>query len=183
VAAVNGVATFSNLVVNSTGNYTITFSSPGVTSVTTTTFTAVPPFLSLKVGANATASAPQGTNYVVPVILDMSTGAGQNIAALSFDITFDATKFDYVSVANGTFGASGSYTVNTTNAATGTIRVAITDNAGFNSGTPTVFTVTLLPKSPIAATPITLTNVVAGDVTGADISNKVTPRNQTVTIP
>jgi len=182
VNAVNGVATFSNLVVNTTGTYTITFSSPGVTSATTTSFTAALPFLGLKVGAAATANAPVGTNYSVPVILDMTTGGGQDIASLSFDITFDPTKFSFVGSTNGTFGSSGSYTVNTTNAASGIVRVAITDNAGFNTGTPTVFTLTLLPTAP-SITPIQLTNIVAGDTVGTDISTKVTPRNQTVTIP
>ena len=186
VNAVNGIATFTNLAVNAAGTYTLTFGATGLTSTpASASFTILPPFIGLKVNASPTATVTNGSNISIPVIIDMSTAAGQNIASLQFDFNWDPTKFNFVSSTNGSFGASGSFTVNnTTNIATGTVNVAISDNNGFTTGTPTIITIVLQAKAQAAAgTPVAALNIVAGDVNANDISALVTPRTVTVTVP
>ncbi len=187
VNAVNGVATFTNLKVTGAGNYTITFGTPGLTSVTSASFTiAAPPAssIALNVGATATANAVIGTNIAIPITADMANAQGQNLASLTFNFTWDPTKFDFVGRTNGTFGSGASYTVNTANATTGSIAVSIFDNDGFDTGAPVILTVTLLPKASASNSQVNLNVTAAGDVNGATIANgKFVVRPLAVTTP
>ncbi|MES2179726.1 MAG: cohesin domain-containing protein [Gemmatimonadota bacterium] len=172
VNAVNGIATFTNLKVSAAGTYSITFSSGSLTSVTSAPFTVtINPAVSIavNVGASATASAAVGTNITIPVGIDMANGQGQNLASLTFKVTWDPTKFDYVSRTNGTFGTAGSFTVNTANTATGELAVSVFDNDGFSTGAPTILNVTLAPKVAVAGSTVTATVSAAGDVNGVSI--------------
>ena len=187
VNAVNGVATFTNLVVTGAGSYTITFSAASLTPTTSASITITPPpaaSINLNVGATATANGVQGANLAIPIIADMSNAQGQVLASLSFNVTWDATKFDFVSTANGTFGTSGSYFVNPANQASGSIAVSVFDNNGFSTGTPTILTVTLRPKLTASGTPVTLVVTAAGDDIGNTIPNsKFIVRPLAVTTP
>ena len=187
VNAVNGVATFTNLVVTGAGTYTITFTASGLTSATSGSVTITPPppaDIKLNVGATSTATGANGTNMAIPVIADMSNAQGQNLSSLTFTVSWDATKFNFVSVTNGAFGASPSYTTNPANSVNGSIIVSVFDNTGFSTGSPTIYTVTLQPKATATSTPVSLSVSAAGDDIGNAIPNsKFTIRPLAVTTP
>ena len=193
VNAVNGIATFTNLAVSAAGTYTLTFTAAGLASTpASTSFTIQTPFIGLNVGAAAAIAGTQSTNLAIPVILDMTPyatctpqpgSAGCVIGSLSFNFTWDATKMDFVSAANGSFGTSPAFTVNTAGSATGSISFSVFEANGVSAGTPTVITVTLKPKALSSSSTVTANTVVAGDDIGNDISGKVTLRATTVTVP
>ncbi len=172
VAAVNGVATFSNLIVFGAGTYTITFTSDALEAATSAGFTITPPppaTIGLVMGTAATVTGTVGTALDVPIVADMSNAQGQVLGALSLNITWDPTKFDFVSVTNGSFGTSPSYLVNTNNAIYGSIAVSMYAVTGFSTGIPTIYTVTLSPKSPSTTASVTSAVTAAGDDVGNSI--------------
>lgn len=189
VTAVNGVATFANLVVTGSGNYSLTFSSSALTAATSGAFTiTVPPAsqatIGFNVGASATANGANGTNLAIPILADMSNAQGQVLASLSFNFTWDPAKLDFVSTANGTFGASGNFFVNTANQSAGSISVSMFDNNGFSAGAPTIFTVALKPKASAISTVVSSVITAAGNDLGVPIPNsKFIVRNLAVTTP
>jgi hypothetical protein len=114
-------------------------------------------------------SGTVGTALDVPIVADMSNAQGQVLGALSLNITWDPTKFDFVSVTNGSFGTSPSYLVNTNNAIYGSIAVSMYAVTGFSTGIPTIYTVTLSPKSPSTTASVTSAVTAAGDDVGNSI--------------
>jgi hypothetical protein len=182
VNAVDGVATFTNLKITGADPSTLTFTSGALAPATTATFQVVPPTIGLKVGTSATANVPNGTQIAIPIIADMSLAGGQNLASLEFAISWDPAKFDFVSKSNGTFGTAGAYFVNTSQTAAGTVGVAVFDNDGFSSGSPTIFTVTLQARTP-GSSNVTVTSTAAGSDIGVSIFGMLTFRNLLATIP
>lgn len=181
VAAVNGVATFTNLVITGAGTYTIQFTATGLTSASSQSVTASAPFIALNVGSSATVAGARSVDLAIPITLDMSTAAGQNLATLQFDVTWDPTKFTFVSVTNGALGSSGPF-VNTANSATGSITVGFFDPVGINSGAPTLLTVTLKPN--IAGTGAVSARVtLSADANAGPLVAPVVARALTVTTP
>ena len=61
INAQKGIATFNNLMVSTAGNYTLTVSSPGLTSITSTVFTIGPP-VSTTNGTTILQSTPLSLN-------------------------------------------------------------------------------------------------------------------------
>jgi hypothetical protein len=187
VNAVNGVATFTNLKIGGgTPPYAVTlqFTSPGLTPVTSAAVTVAAPSIAVNVGAAATATGTIGTNLAVPVSVNMGNAAGQTLASLTFDVTWDPAKLTFVSKTDGSFGSSPSYTVNTASAATGVLRVSVFDTDGFSTGSPTIFTVTLVPAASAAGTVVSTLITAAGSDTGASIPGSTfVVRNLAVTIP
>jgi len=181
------VATFTNLVVTGPGTYTLNFLSSGLTSATSASFTVTSPppaGITLALGTAASVNGVNGTNLDIPIVSDMTNARGQNLASLTFNVTWDPTKFNFVSTTNGTFGQSGSFFVNTANATSGSITVSVFDNSGFSTGTPTIFTVTLLPKATATNTPVTAVVSAAGNDVGSTIPNTFfTIRPVAVTVP
>ncbi|CAN5389029.1 hypothetical protein BH09GEM1_BH09GEM1_38870 [soil metagenome] len=187
VAAVDGVATFTNLVVTGAGSYTITFSSGALTPTTSAAFTITPPppaSIGIVMGADAAVTGSVGSSLAVPIVADMSNAQGQVLASLSLNVTWDPAKFDFVSVTNGSFGSSPSYFVNTSNAIYGSLSVSMFDNTGFSTGAPTIYTVTLRPKSTATGTTVTSAVTAAGDDVGRSIPvGKFIIRSVSVTTP
>ena len=187
VSAVNGVATFSNLTVTGPGTYTLTFTSTALTSATSSSFTITPPpppSIGLTMGTAANVSGTVGTDIDVPIVADMSNAQGQTLGALSLNVTWDPTKFDFVSVTNGSFGTSPTYVTNTNDAIYGSVAVSIYALTGFTSGAPTIYTVTLRPKTAATTSAVSSTVTGAGDDSGHAISvGMFTVRPVSITTP
>jgi hypothetical protein len=123
VAAVNGIATFSNLVFTTAGSYTLTAGSSGLTSATSNSFTIT--------GGNGT-----------PTII-VTPNAGLAGQSLQVTITGQNTHFQQgvteanfgpgVAVGSGTAGRFGPITV--TSATTATAQLNISANAAFGART------------------------------------------------
>ncbi|MES2178081.1 MAG: Ig-like domain-containing protein [Gemmatimonadota bacterium] len=180
----NGVATFTNLGINGRGLIALQFAASGLTSVVSANIdVGAPPAVSIAVniGATPSTSGAIGTNMAIPIIIDMANAQGQNLASMTFDVTWDPTQFDYVSRTNGSFGEGPSYTVNTANTSTGRLAVSVFDNDGFSTGSPTILTVTLLPKASKSGS-VTTAITTAGSADGNSIAlSKFVIRPLTVT--
>jgi hypothetical protein len=186
VTAVNGVARFTNLRMNAGagGVTTLNFASTALSSATSAGFAVSAPAAAryaLNVGNATPASVQAGQNITIPIVLDLSSAAGGNVGAVAFSVSWDATKFGFVS---GTVnGASGFVTAdNTSNAvAGGTILVsALTTNGVIT--TRTLYTIVLTAKV-TAANSSTVVNAsvsAAGDGLGDNLT--IVPRNLTVII-
>jgi hypothetical protein len=183
VAAVNGVATFTNLRITGSGVHTLAFFSPGLTGATSGAFNVSAGgggTAALNVGAATPATVAAGADISIPIILDMSGSGGGDVASIQFGITWDPAKFDFVS---GTVnGASGfSLTPNTTNSATGSISVAGFAVTGVTT-TTTLYTVVLTAKPAAAGTSGTVTATVGAAADQLGVPVTVTPRNLVVNI-
>jgi RHS repeat-associated protein len=124
VAAVGGIATFSNLVFSTTGSYTLTAASSGLTSAT----------------SNAIIIASSGGT---PAIVLVSPGFGLRTQSIQVTITAQNTHFQQgvttanfgpgIAVGGGTSGSFGAVTV--TSATTATAQLTIAANAAFGPRT------------------------------------------------
>jgi hypothetical protein len=184
--AVNGVVTYTNLLITGCGNHTLAFSATGATGATSNVFSvgACVPDVKLNVGSTAAASVQAGQQITIPVTLDMATAFGENVASLQYVLNWDNTKFDFVSgAANAAAAAAGfSPTVNTTTAAAGSVSVAHFNASSSTTATLAMFDLVLQakPTGTTVATPVTATTIVAGNAGGGAVT--VTPRNLSVTI-
>ena len=182
VNAVNGIATFSGLTITGSGAHTLAFNATGVTGATSNSITvAGVADIRLNVGAAATASGTVGSNLSIPLNVDMTNRASENIAAINVTVSWDPTKFTYVGNSAGNWvdsnGDPASVTVNATQAANGTLQIT-----GFTTAaTTSSFTLRNLTLTPSAAGGATVSATVntAGNEAGGSIT--VTPRNLTVT--
>lgn len=127
-----------------------------------------PASIGLQAGGTPNATGTVGSDLSVPVIIDMGNAQGQNVASLSFDVSWDATRYDFVSAAGGRFGTSGSFFINSGNAGTGSIRASMFDANGFSAGRLAVLTIVLRPTSRGNGS-AALSNVIAGDASGQAI--------------
>ena len=149
--AINGVATFANLTLNTAGNgYTLTASATRLTSATSNTFSIIGPTITSFIPTNG------GTGTVVTITGTNFTGA----TAVTFG-GMDAASFTVASDTSITAtvgsGASGIITVSTPG---GTAN----SGASFTVNPPlTAVNVTVAPTSPqIVNTPITFTAMATG---------------------
>ncbi|HEY6854500.1 MAG TPA: dockerin type I domain-containing protein [Gemmatimonadales bacterium] len=77
--------------------------------------------------APATVLLAQGGRATVPLVANMTNAGGAQLGAYQLQITFDPAVLRYVGIAPGAFGAP---TINTANAATGTLTLAGANPAG-----------------------------------------------------
>lgn len=70
VAAVNGVATFANLIITGSGAHTLTFTAAGYTAVTSSSFTVTTPAVSITTQPSDTTSGAVMSNVVAKATLD-----------------------------------------------------------------------------------------------------------------
>jgi hypothetical protein len=183
IAAINGVATFTNLRITGTGPHSLTFSSPGLASATSSVFSvgSTAGSAALAVGTATPANVQAGQNISIPIVLDMSNAGAANVASIQFSVAWDPTRFDFVS---GTVNAGSGFTLtpNTNNAASnGTISVAGFAVTGVTA-TTTLYTIELTARVSAAGT---VSNINATVGTAADqngVTVVVTPRNLTVNI-
>jgi hypothetical protein len=125
-----------------------------------------------------------GANLSIPIVANMSNAQGQNLASLTFNVTWDKTKFDYISSANGSFGSSPLYAVNEGNVANGVLSVSILDTRGFSTGAPTILTLTLVPKASVTNSVVTAAVSAAGSDLGNAIPNAfIAIRSVAVSVP
>ena len=137
-AAVNGVATFNNLVVNAAGSYTLTATSGGITSATSSSFTISPASASKLVFTTQPANGSVGT-AIAPVVVKVQDAYGNLVTTSVAAITVASTPSGVsatVNAVNGVatfsslvFSAGGSYTLTATStglssAASGTFNIA-----------------------------------------------------------
>jgi hypothetical protein len=109
----------------------------------------------------------------------MGGAAGGNVAAITFRVDFDITRFQFVSATNGSFGT---VTANTSQAnSAGRIDVSVFAAQGTTT-TTTLYTITLqaLGTGSTVTSPVTGTVSAGGNEAGSSVT--ITPRNLTVTI-
>lgn len=184
VMAVNGVATFTNLRITGTGFHSLAFSSPGLTGAISAPFNVAAggggTTAGLDVGAATPANVQADTDIIIPIILDMSTAAGGNVASIQFSVTWDATKFDFVSGAvNG--GSGFTLTPNESNAPTGSVSVAGFAVTGVTA-TTTLYTITLHARAAAAGSSTAVTAAVGAAADQLGVPVTITPRNLVVNI-
>ena len=131
----------------------------------------------------ATANVANGAQIGIPVTLAITNGsaaAGGNVGSLSFTLTWDATKFSFVS--GSLAGSCAASLANEGSAGTGTISIAgFTCNPGVTT-TQSLYTLTLQAIGGSGTgTTVNAGAIVAADDLGGSIA--VTPRGVTLSIP
>ena len=151
------------------GSQTLTASCAGVSAPATFSAAARARGLTLNAGGEpsvAAATVAVGGNLVIPVTLDLTYPQGATLASASFDITYDSTKFTFVS---GTAGSFGSVFDNQSATSSGKVTVGVFSPTPATA-TTALYTLTLRPKSGTANTSATVGLV----VTAAGNENAVT---------
>jgi len=181
VAAVGGLATFTNLKINGTGSHTLQFAAAGLGGSTSATLNvgAGSSIVRLNVGGAAAQNVQAGQNVSVPMTLDMSSAGGRNVASLSFNVTWDAAKFQFVSGAANN-GSGLTVFPNEGSAGAGSIAVAAFGASGITASA-TIYTVTLKAIAAAGSSgSVSAGSFVAGDELAVAVA--VTARNLTLTI-
>ncbi|MEX2179803.1 MAG: IPT/TIG domain-containing protein [Gemmatimonadaceae bacterium] len=180
IAAIGGVATFTNLSIEGTaGAKTLTFSSPGIASATApvTTSAGAAAIVAINAGNNQ-GSAPSSAVAVAPSVTvtdaDANPVAGTIVTFAVASGGGNATGTTPTSNAAG-IAAVGSWTLG---AATGAN--TLTATATGLTGSPITFTATATNTLISTITPATLTSGVSATITGTGFS--ATPANNAVTI-
>lgn len=169
----SGSATFTDLGITGAGTHTLRFASGALAAVSAAfPVNAVTPGIRLHAGASDRTSTPIGTDVAVPLLLDLTNRAGQDLASLTATVTWDTTQFSYVGTTAGGWvddaGGSASVFLNTNNTAAGQLVIS-----GFTAGaTTTSFvlrTLTLRPRIAGTAT-VTLTAGASGNAAGGPVA-------------
>lgn len=149
VSAVNGVATFGNLALNKPGTgYTLTASSPGLTSATSSGFNVSS--VSLTITTQPSATASNGQPLAQQPVITVRDGANQPLAGIPVT----------VAIASGGGVLSGTTTVTSNSSGVASFtNLAITGSAGSRTLSFTAAAVTPVISNPIvvSVTPTQLT--------------------------
>jgi uncharacterized repeat protein (TIGR03803 family) len=169
VAAVNGVATFSNVVLDTAGSYTLEATDSTLTAATSSSFTVTPGNASKVVYSTQPTSVTAGVANSPSIVVDVEDAFGNIETSNSSNVT--------LSVASGGGSVSGTATVAAVNGVA-TFSNAILDTAGthtllasdgaLNSATSNSFTV-----SPAAADTFSYATQPASVAAGAAISPSI----------
>jgi uncharacterized repeat protein (TIGR03803 family) len=153
VAAVNGVATFSNLSITTAGSYTLKASDGTLTTATSSSFTVNPAAASKLIYAQQPTNVTAGSNITPAVTLDVEDQYGNVVTSNTSNIT--------LAVASGPGTLGGTTTVACTNgiaifnslsiATAGTYTIKATDGS-LTSATSSSFTVSAAAASKLAFT-------------------------------
>jgi hypothetical protein len=165
--SVNGVATFSGLAIEGAGEQSLRFAA-GFVDVISAPFTVGPPpqGVWLRVGLAPIADFNANQSRGIGLQVDMSNAGGANVASITATVSWDTASFEYFGSTplpwtDGS-GASGTVTVDDSNAANGTLIVtASTPGATTASFTP--MQLSLRARS----VPATATSVIAAIVNAA----------------
>src|SRR5215472_13763942 len=186
VAAVNGVATFSNLVFTTAGSYTLTAASTGLTSATSSAFTIGAGAATKLVFTTQPANGSAGTP-LANVVVQVQDASGNVVTGSSASITITSTPAGVggtttVAAVNGVatfsnlvFTTAGSYTL--TAASTG-LTSATSSAFTIGAGAATKLVFTTQPANGSAGTPLVSVVVQVQDASG----NVVTGSNALITI-
>jgi formylglycine-generating enzyme required for sulfatase activity len=180
VAAVGGIATFTNLAIRGTGAHTLTFSSAGLSSVVSPSITiANASTMRLLVGQDPTQGGTAGTPAPIPLTLDLAGRGSNNLSSITTRLSWNPAQFTYVINSAGTWtdDASGAalVTVNTDSTAHGVLRITgFTIGATATSSNLILNTITL---TPVATGPfvVNATILSAANANGDPVT--VVPRN------
>ncbi len=142
VTAVNGVATFTNLVVSGPGSYALVFSASSLTSATSSGFTIAPPPASQLGVSRQPSGAANGVAFITQPVVTIRDASGATSSSATAAVT--------VAIASGTGTLSGTTTVNAVNgvatftnltiSGTGTYTLVFT-SSGLTSATSDPFVV------------------------------------------
>jgi len=129
VAASNGVATFSNIILDTAGNYTLMASDGSLTSATSSSFTVAMPHVgpTIAVNASATPSPVGGTTTNLSVL--GAYGGGESVLTYTWSATAQPTGSNPLFSVNGTNAAKNS-TVTFNEAGSYTFTCTISDGQG-----------------------------------------------------
>lgn len=180
VAAVNGVATFTNLsIAGSAGAKTLSFSALGLTVATAQVTTSAGVAASVAVNAGNDQSAAGGTAVPTPPSVKVSDADGNSVSGtvVSYAVASGGGSISAanpVSDANG-IAAVGSWTLGPSLGAN-----TLTATATGLTGSPVTFTATGSNTSVTAVSPATLTSGISATITGQGFS--ATAASNTVTI-
>jgi len=123
VAAANGVATFSNLIITGTGAQTLSFATAGTTAATVIMNSNAPDSLVFAIGIDTASTAGfPSTSFALPVRLDLTKAATRTLGSVSSTITWDPTHVVFDSVKTV---AAGTWSNNVTQVATGTLTIGL----------------------------------------------------------
>jgi hypothetical protein len=184
VAAVGGVATFVGLSVSGTaGDRTLTFSSPGLTSLTSGTFTMAPPptpVIALDSTA-VTLKAQKGSNPAATTRVRVTNGSSAPLTGMTVNVVYDAAgPSGWISASLDSPNAPASLTIGALSTAfdVGTYRATVQVVAPGASNSPASVSVTLT----VAAAYIVTYGSATEKVKVLDVGSTFTPTT-TVTDP
>ncbi len=127
VNAVNGVATFTNLVVTGTGSYTLRFTASGLTSATSSSFTmttSAPPPSATQLGVSVQpVGGVSGTALGTQPVVQLRNASGQLVSSATGSVT--------AAIASGTGTLSGTTVVNAVNGVATFTNLAITGSGSY----------------------------------------------------
>jgi hypothetical protein len=187
IAAVDGIVTFTDLGIEGAGSFSLRFDIGTTASVISSTFNvaAGAPGIRLRVGDSPSRLVNASAPLDFPVIVDLSNRGADDLASLTTTVTWDTTRFTYVSDAAGNWqdaqGGAATVLVNDTQAAAGSIAITgFTTNA--TTATFTLRNIRLIakPTANSVSTSISATVSTAGNAAGSAVT--VAPRALTVTV-
>ncbi len=122
----------------------------------------------LREGTTVRTIVGPSTKVAIPIVIDLSAGAGTNVSALTTSLTWSTARLTYDSVTSGNFG---SLTPNETNASSGSLLLSLFDANGTTT-TKTMATVYFTASATVGGTHVALNPTVAGDQNGSDILSR-----------
>jgi hypothetical protein len=197
VAAVNGVATFTNLKVTGSGTFTITFTSPGLTSITSNQFTVSPGATKLAIATQPSAAATNGVAFSTQPVIQLQDGTGTVVAGATNQVTASLNTVSGAGTLGGTLTVTavngvatftnlkitGTGTLTVTLAATG-LTSATSANVVVAAGAASTLALTTQPAGAVNGVAFTTQPVVAiQDAFGAIVTtatNAVTASLNTI---
>ncbi|MES2178804.1 MAG: Ig-like domain-containing protein [Gemmatimonadota bacterium] len=119
----------------------------------------------LREGSTLRAQVAPNGKIAVPVVVDLSNGAGTNVSALTLSLNWATSRLTFDSVKTGGFG---SLTSNTSGASTGSLALSMFDASGTTS-TFTMATVYFTASATPGGARVTMNPTVAGNDVGTSI--------------
>lgn len=190
VAAVDGVATFTDLAVEGAGTLQLNFTSGFAANVLSNELVVgpAPPGIRLLVGASPIRDANPNQLFGVPLAFDLANRDGANLATLDVTMTWDPARFEYFDRNPGLWSDStntqAAITVDDSQVAAGVIRFT----GSTPSATVTGFTLGQVLLRTLAAevtveSLVNATVTVATNAAGAPVAVRVIPMTVTVFAP
>lgn len=186
-AAVDGVVSFTDLAIEGSGAHTLSFGAVGATAATSASFdvAALAPGIRLKVGNAPAVSVTGGTEFQIPIIVDLSNRGSDDLASISVTLSWSPEAFEFVSNTAGSWtdagGGAATVIVNDAEATSGELSIA-GFTTGATTGTFTLTTIVLRARVPMETVqaPVNAAISAAGNAAGSEIT--VTPRTLGVSI-
>ncbi|CAN5389465.1 hypothetical protein BH09GEM1_BH09GEM1_38900 [soil metagenome] len=124
--------------------------------------------VTLRGGSTLRRQVAPGATVAVPVVLDLSAGAGTNVSSLTLGVAWGATRLRFDSIKAGSFGA---VTSNVSGAPLGNVSTSVFDAAGTTS-TVTMATAYFTAAATTGGTRISFNPTVAGSDAGVSVLSR-----------